>query len=176
LWSVGDDGLGKSTVVLRGHADTINTGSFSSDGKWIATGSRDGTVRLWRLDSKRPDEGARSLEMLDSNGVEWVLFGPDSKRLYAGNGDGSVHVWFPEPLASRDDHQILPGHEKMVSAMVMPVDGRYLLTGSYDGTARVWPMNPPEMIQLACQTAGRNPTEAEWKEWLGTQPYKPICG
>jgi hypothetical protein len=58
----------------------------------------------------------------------------------------------------------------------MPVSGGFLLTGSYDGTARVWPMNPPEMIELACHTAGRNPTEAEWAAWVPGQPYKAICG
>jgi WD40 repeat protein len=114
--------------------------------------------------------------MLESNGVEWVHFGPDSQRLYTGNGDGSVHIWFPEPLEGRDDHQLLRGHEKKVSAMVMPVDGSFLLTGSYDGTARVWPMTPPRMIQLGCYAAGRSPTEQEWQGWLPGQPYKPICG
>jgi WD40 repeat protein len=178
LWTIGADGLGNRPVVLRGHADTINTGSFSHDGKWIATGSRDGTIRLWDLDSKHPEENARVLEMSESNGVEWVLFGPDNKRLYAGNGDGSIHIWHVDPLANRNDHQVLQGHEKKVSGLAMPADGRYLLSSSFDGTARVWPMIPPKMIALACYTAGRSPTEAEWKQWVinPEYEYKPICG
>lgn len=176
LWVMTANGLDAKALPLRGHADTINSGSFSPDGRWVATGSRDGTVKLWDLSTQHPEEGARSLEMIDSNGIEWVRFGPDSKRLYTGNGDGTVHVWFPEPLEGRDNHQVLRGHEKKVSAMAMPSSGGFLLTGSYDGTARVWPMNPPEMIELACHTAGRNPTEEEWAAWVPGQPYKAICG
>ena len=29
---------------------------------------------------------------------------------------------------------------------------------------------------LSPYTAGRNPTEAEWAEWIPGQKYKPICG
>jgi WD40 repeat protein len=176
LWVVTAKGLDGTAVTLRGHQDTINSGTFSPDGHWAATGSRDGTVMLWDLRTEHPEENARSFDMLDSNGVEWVRFGPDSKRLYAGTGDGTVHVWYPEPLEGRDNHQILRGHEKKVSAMAMPVSGNFLLTGSYDGTARVWPMNPSEMIELACYTAGRNPTQEEWTAWVPGQPYKAICG
>jgi WD40 repeat protein/tRNA A-37 threonylcarbamoyl transferase component Bud32 len=175
LWIMTAKGLDIKALPLRGHTDTINSGSFSPDGRWVATGSSDSTVRLWDLHTEHPEEGARSLEMLDSNGVEWVRFAPDSKRLYTGNGDGTVHVWFPEPLPGREDHQVLRGHEKKVSAMAMPVSGGFLLTASYDGTARVWPMTPPEMIDLACYAAGRNPTEEEWAAWLPGQPYEAIC-
>jgi WD40 repeat protein len=176
LWQTADEGLNPKAVKLRGHQDTINSASFSPDGRWLATGSRDGTVKLWDLRSEHPEEDPRSFDMLDANGVEWVKFGADNKRLYAGNGDGSLHVWFPEPLDNRVDHQILRGHEKKISAMAMPVAGGFLLTASFDGTARVWPMNPPEMIRLACYAAGRNPTEQEWQQWVPGQPYKAICG
>lgn len=176
LWFMSAKGLEDKAVMLRGHQDTVNSASFSPDGHWIATGSRDGTVLLWDLASAHPEEGAKKWDMLDGNGVEWVRFGPDSKRLYAGNGDGSIHIWYPEPLSNRSDHQVLRGHEKKISGMAMPASGGFLLTGSYDGTARVWPMNPGEMIALGCYAAGRSPTEQEWQTWVPGQPYKAICG
>lgn len=36
-------------VALRGHDDFINDLAFSSDGRWLATASRDGTARMWRV-------------------------------------------------------------------------------------------------------------------------------
>jgi WD40 repeat protein len=86
-----------------------------------------------------------------------------------------VHFWYPES-GDRDDHQPLPGHEKRVSALAMPADGSYVLTASFDGTARVWPMQPQLLIRRACATVGRSPSEDEWKGWFPARKYEAICG
>ena len=116
------------------------------------------------------------LSGVKAKGVEWVAFDPDSVRLFAGNGDGSVHIWYPDPTGDRGDHEVLTGHQKKISALAMVRNGSYVVTASYDGTARVWPMRPPEMIKLGCYITGRGPTEAEWGEWLPGATFKPICG
>ena len=45
-----DPTAGKEIKTLTGHTNTVNAVSFSPNGKLLATGSRDNTVRLWRLD------------------------------------------------------------------------------------------------------------------------------
>lgn len=174
LWSVDKDGL-VAGAVLRGHTDQITSASFSANGKWLVTGSRDSSLRLWDLASAHPEEGARMFELPDKTSVEHVAFTPDSKRLVIGGNDGGVHFWYPEP-GGRDDHQQLAGHEKRVSALAMPSDGSYILTSSFDGTARVWPMQPQLLIRRACATVGRSPTDEEWKAWLPSRKYEAICG
>jgi WD40 repeat protein len=42
------DGPGTETHVLRGHTSWVQAVSFSPDGKWIASASLDGTVKIWQ--------------------------------------------------------------------------------------------------------------------------------
>ena len=65
--------------------------------------------------------------------------------------------------------------------------GRFA-TGSADKTARAWdintlsqvdsslPQEPAKLADLACHTAGRNMTEAEWNRYLPGTDYRKTCG
>jgi WD40 repeat protein len=78
-------------IVLRGHTDKVNAVGFSPDGKKVASGSDDGTVRVWQID------GAKELHVLKGHRdvASSVGFLSDD-TLVTGSGtakDGRVLLW-----------------------------------------------------------------------------------
>ena len=80
---------GQCVSTLSGHSRTVNSVCFAPDGKRLASGSSDNTVRVWDLDTK---ECACTLSD-HSDTVTSVCFSPDGKQLASGSGDKTVRVW-----------------------------------------------------------------------------------
>jgi eukaryotic-like serine/threonine-protein kinase len=117
--------------TLVGHRDVVNSVAWSPDGTRLATGSRDGTAKVW--------EAASGQERLTLRGhagpVYSVSWSPDGTRLAAGTGDGMGTVW---EAAGGRELLTLRGHTGLVGSVSWSPDGTRLATGSRDGTAKVW--------------------------------------
>ncbi len=114
---------------LVGHSGAVNAVAFSPDGHTVATGSDDGTVRLWNTTTTNP------LAVFTYGGaVNAVAFTGDGRIVAAGGTDGTVRLW------DTTTHQLLgtlAGHSS-VNAVAFSVDGTTVATGNADGTARIW--------------------------------------
>ena len=113
------------------HNGAIYSVAFSPDWKRLATGSGDGTVKLW--------DAATGQETRSLKGhlgiVNSVAFSPDGKRLATGSLDRTVKLW---DVATGQETLTLRGHSDIVWAVTFSPDGKRLATGSGDRTVKLW--------------------------------------
>ena len=115
--------------TLRGHTERVNSVSFSPDGKALASGSDDGTVKLWNVAER---ETIGTLEG-HADSVRTVAFSPDGRTLASGSWDGTVKLW---DVAKNSTIATLR-HDQVTSVLYSP-DGSTLATTSRDGTVKLW--------------------------------------
>ncbi len=116
---------------IAAHDDSVYELALSDDGTLLASGSRDGRVRLWAFPSGEP----RSTLLEGRSPVGALAFSPDSRVLAAGDEAGTIHLWsLPEgsPLGR------LTGHTQWVTGLAVSPDGRTLASTSSDRTVRLW--------------------------------------
>ncbi|MGI9167163.1 MAG: eIF2A-related protein [Pyrinomonadaceae bacterium] len=117
-------------VLQTGHAMGVDTMAFSPDGKWLASGSVDNTVKLWEVATGRE---VRTLTA-HTRGVKAVAFSHDGRSLVTGALDNTVRLW---DVASGREMRRLDGCGS-VSALALSDDGRFLASGNMEKTIKLW--------------------------------------
>ncbi len=135
--------------TLRGHTWVVYSVAYSPDGKTLASGSSDRTVRLWDVAT------GKNAAILEARGGDWVTsvaWSPNGKALASGGYDGTVRLW---NVASRTNVATLEGHKDCVTSVAWRRDGKTLASGSCDGTVKVWDVaSGKEIADLAAHSGG----------------------
>ncbi len=148
LWDLTSDELISRDIPLETtkRFGVVNV-AISMDGRWIATGWHDGTVRLFDLNAENPGPKVRVLTG-HMGGPLKLAFTPGGDRLVSISSDGTAQHWdltAESPAATR---VVLRGHADELKCLAVTTSGARLVTGSLDGTVRIW--------DLTTISSGRN--------------------
>jgi WD40 repeat protein len=141
FWDLTDAASSAVPIVMGGHQNAITALAFSPGGRWFATGSWQGTIRVWELAA-----GTLAVPryVLSGRCGRAIAFSADDKRLASVDGgpSGSETVGIVWDMTAADPGSnpiILRGHKDVViDVAVSPTDGRWVATASWDHTARLW--------------------------------------
>ena len=122
----------KAVTVLNGHEKAVWCLTISSDTELVASGSDDFTLRLWKL------ADSSCLHVFKySDSVKCVAISSNGRLVIAGahHASNQLRSW---DVVTGECVTTYVGHTHAVMCMLLVVKDRFLITGSRDGTVKVW--------------------------------------
>lgn len=128
----------RCTDTMPGHTEAVIHVSFSPDGRRLASGGGDTTVRFWDTGTSLPKftcQGHR-------HHVLCTAWSPDGSRFASADKAGEIRLW--DPATGLAVGQPLQGHKQHITSLAWePLHlnqgkGERLASSSKDGTVRVW--------------------------------------
>lgn len=133
---------------------------FSPDQRRLLSGGADQPVRLWDLVSGHLTE----LPSNSSHKQVALGFSPDGERAIVASTHGMVILW---ELASAQPVLFLRTRHPLLRTAALSADGRLVLVGGYDGSTRLYTIDPGRLWKRGCQTlaATTRPEDETRENW-----------
>ncbi|MCY4147297.1 MAG: protein kinase [Chloroflexi bacterium] len=150
---VWDAATGQQVVALQGHANTVDSVRFLSDGKQLLSASWDGTIRLWDLETGRETRLYRIPHEMGSAPprVYMIDLLPNRQQFVSGSQDGIIRLW---DIDSGEILREYRGHTAQVNGVHVSGDGRLMASASGgwdsngdDSTIRLWDVATGELLR-----------------------------
>ena len=127
-------------ALFEGHTDAIHGVAISPNGKYLATGSQDKTVRLWDIAT------GQTIHVFIGHRVDvgGVAFSPDGKTLVAPSRDKTIRVW---DVATGQTVKVFQASHGVDYVAFSP-DGKYIAGTGLDPSARIWDVATGQTVHI----------------------------
>ena len=107
--------------------------AFDPKSRVLASGSNDGTVRLWDTSTWKQMDTLKH-----GTNVYSLAFSRDGSRLAGACADNKIRLWDVANREGASEVAELQGHTDYVHSIAFSYDGTRLVSGSGDNTIRIW--------------------------------------
>lgn len=133
----------------------VYSAAFSpGTGNLVVTASSDNVVCVWKAEFPAELADVKEIEIVDkplgslkghTAPVLQAVFSPDGKRIVTCGKDNTARIWTlvdladeGRPIKAMSELHVLVGHTAAVNSVAFSPDGKRVLTGSDDHTAKIW--------------------------------------
>ncbi|MYI95037.1 WD40 repeat domain-containing protein [Candidatus Poribacteria bacterium] len=139
---------GKVLDLLTGHTGGVSSIDFSPDGKILASGSSDGTIRLWDVETRQHIRTFIGFRYP----VHVVVFSPDGNKLASGHRHSTIRLWDVETgelspnFTSGRTSQLLSIAYSWIADLAFSPDGKILASVGSDSRITLWDVENGQRI------------------------------
>ncbi|KAE8553550.1 hypothetical protein EYB25_004932 [Talaromyces marneffei] len=132
----------KLSASLEGHSDDVRAVAFPNS-KSVVTASRDATVRIWNQVSSPPPTYDYTISSHGSSFVNAVAYYPPTSEypeglIFSGGQDTIIEARRPSKASGDNADAMLLGHGHNVCSIDVCPEGGWVISGSWDSSARLW--------------------------------------
>jgi dipeptidyl aminopeptidase/acylaminoacyl peptidase len=126
--------------VLR-HGRAVSAIAISPNGKLLASGGWDNTIRIWDLATGKEVQELRG----HRKEVECVAFAPDGKTIASGAWDATVRLW---DVATGKELKEIGQHPDGILTLAYSPDGKILATAGQKSPVNLWDTETGKQIRV----------------------------
>ncbi len=134
------------TVIQRGHLGAVKSAVFSPDGKFLVTGGRDRTAKLWEVST-----GREMRTFIGHEGtVQALCFSPDGKYIATGSTDKTVKLWnvlTGKLIMTYEDKNDKSYFKTGITSITFTSDGKKLISGGTNRYLRIYETNTGKLLK-----------------------------
>mmetsp|Transcript_13792 Transcript_13792/g.50236 ORF Transcript_13792/g.50236 Transcript_13792/m.50236 type:complete len:327 (+) Transcript_13792:251-1231(+) len=119
---------------FKAHTSNVTAIGFNAEGKWMFSGSEDGTVKLWDL--RLPPAQGCQVEFICTSGINTVVLHPNQNELISGDQNGSIRMW--DLRTNAWTCELVPEMGNPIRSLTIASNSSMIAAGNNTGTCYVW--------------------------------------